>query len=101
MVEDRAIEFGDNVCATLVLQYDDKWTEISHTHFVIERLLDGGISDEDEVAEFEVVIDNGGSMLLFKMDHGLDLSGVHLRGKCYQVRPMFLEGDGTPSNKVG
>ena len=46
-VEDRAIELGDNVCATLVLQYDDERTEISCTHFAIERLLDSSISDKD------------------------------------------------------
>ena len=70
-------------------------------HFVIERLLDSGISDEDKVAEFEVILDDGCSMLLFKMDRGFDLSGVHVGGKCCEVRLMFLEGDSTPSNKVG
>ena len=47
MVEDQAIELGDNVGATLVFQYDDEGTKISCTHFAIERLLDSGISDED------------------------------------------------------
>ena len=70
-------------------------------HFVIVRLLDGGISDEDEVAEFEVILDNGGGMLLFEMDCGFDLSGVHVGGKCCQVRPTFLQGDITLSNEVG
>ena len=70
-------------------------------HFAIERFLDSGISDEDEVAEFEVVLDNGGSMLLFETDRGFDLSGVHVRGECCQVRLMFLEHDSVPSNEVG
>ena len=70
-------------------------------HFAIERLLNSGISDEDEVAEIEVVLDDGGSMLLFKMDHSLDLSGVDIGGECCQVRPMFLQGDSAPSNQVG
>ena len=98
---DRAVEFRDNVCTTLVLQYDDEQTEISRMHFVIERLLDGSISDEDEVAEFEVVLDDGGSMLLFETDGGFDSSGVHIRGKCCQVRPTFLNRNSVPSNKVG
>ena len=46
-VEDRAIKLGDDVSATLVLRYDNEWTKISCTHFVIERLLYGSISDED------------------------------------------------------
>ena len=65
------------------------------------RLLDSGISDEDEVAEFEVVLDNGGGMILFKMDHSFDLSSIHVGGKCCEVRPTLLEGDSTPSNKIG
>ena len=40
---------------------------------MIEGLLDSGISDEDEVAKFEVILDNGGGMLLFEMDRGFDL----------------------------
>ena len=50
-------------------------------HFAIERLLDSGISDEDEVAEFEVVLDDGGGMLLFKTDRGFDMSGVDVGGE--------------------
>ena len=76
-------------------------TEISCTHFAIERFLESGISDEDEVAKFEVILDNGGSMLLFKTDHGCDSSSVHIGGKCCKVRLTFLEGDSMPSNKVG
>ena len=47
--------FLADVGTTLVLQYDDERAEISCTHFVIERFLDSGISDEDEVADCEVV----------------------------------------------
>ena len=100
-VKDQAIELRDDVCTTLVLQYDNKQTKISHTHFAIERLLDGSISDQDKVAEFEVVLDDGGGMLLFEMDHCFDLSGIHVRGECCQVRPTFLQGDSVPSNEVG
>ena len=100
-IEDRAIELGDDVGATLVLRYDDERTEISRTHFAIERLLDSGISDEDKVAKFEVVLDDGGGMLLFKMDRGLDSSSVDIGGECCQVRPTFLEGDSALSNEVG
>ena len=100
-VEDQAVKLRDNVCTTLVLQYDNEGTKISHMHFVIERLLDSSISDEDKVAEFEVVVDDGGSMLLFKTDCGFDLSGVHIGGECCQVRLTFLQGNGPPSNKVG
>ena len=70
-------------------------------HFVIVRLLDGGISDEDEVAEFEVILDNGGGMLLFEMDCGFDSSSVNVRGKCCQMGPLFLQGNSVLSNKVG
>ena len=101
MVKDQAIELGDNVCATLVLQYDNERTEISRTHFVIERLLNGGISEEDKVTKFEVILDGGGGMLLFKMDGSFDSNSVHIGGKCCEVRPTFLKGDGAPSNKVG
>ena len=101
MVEDRAVELGDNVGATLVLRYDYEWTEVSHTHLAIEGFLDSGISDEDEVADCEVVLDDGGSMLLFEMDRGFDSSSVHIGGKCCQVRPTFLQGDSVPSNEVG
>ena len=66
-------------------------------HFVIERFLDS----EDEVTECEVVLDDGGGMLLFKSDCGLDSSGVDVGGECCQVRPMFLKGNSTPSNEVG
>ena len=45
-VEDRAVKLGDDVGATLVLQYDDERTEISHMHFAIERLLDSSIPDD-------------------------------------------------------
>ena len=96
VVKDQAIELRDDVCTTLVLQYDNKQTKISHTHFAIERLLDGSISDEDKVAKFEVILDDGGGMLLFKMDHS-----IHIGGKCCRVRPTFLQGDGAPSNEVG
>ena len=64
-------------------------------------LLDSGVSDEDEVAEFEVVLDDGGGMLLFETDRGFDSNGVDVGGECCQVRPTFLEGDSAPSNKVG
>ena len=78
------------------MRYDNEQTEIFRTHFAVERLLDGGISDDNEVAEFEVILEDGGGMLLFKMDHG-----VHIGGECCQVRLTFLQGDSTPSNKVG
>ena len=68
---------------------------------MIERFLDSGISDEDEVAECEVVLDDGGGMLLFETDRGFDSSSVDVRGKCCQVRPTFLQGDSAPSNEVG
>ena len=70
-------------------------------HFAIERLLNGGISDEDKVAEFEVVRDDGGSMLLFEMDHSYDLCGIYIRGECCQVGLTFLQGNSALSNKVG
>ena len=70
-------------------------------HFAIQIFLNSGISDEDEVAKVEVILDDGCGMLLFKTDHGFDLSGIHVRGECCQVRLMFLEGDSTPSNEVG
>ena len=70
-------------------------------HFAIKRLLNSGISDEDEVTEFEVVLDDGGSMLLFKTDCGFDSSGVDVGGECCQVRPAFLKSDSMPSNEVG
>ena len=87
MVEDWAIELRDNVCATLALQYDDEWTEISYMHFAIEWLHDGSISDQDEVTEFEVVLDDGGSMLMFKMNHGFDLSGDMPRTQQRSIKP--------------
>ena len=100
MVEDRAVKLRDDVGATFVLRYDNEQTEVSCTHFAIEGLLDSSISDEDEVAECEVILDDGGGMLLFKMDRGLDLSGVNVGGECCQVRPTFLQGDSAPSNEV-
>ena len=100
-VKDGPVEFGNNVGTTLVLRYHYEWTEVSRMHFAIERFFDSSISDEDEVAECEVVLDDGGGMLLFKSDRGLDLSGVDVRGECCQVRPMFLQGDSMPSNQVG
>ena len=69
---------------------------------MIERLLDGGISHEDEVTEFEVILDDGGGgMLLFEMDCGFNSSGVHIRGKCCQIGLPFLQGDSMLSNEVG
>ena len=100
-VKDQAVKLGDDVGTTLVLRYDYERTEISRTHFAIERFLDSSISDEDEVTEFEVILDDGGSMLLFEMDRGFDASGIHVRGESCQVRPTFLEGDSTLSNEVG
>ena len=101
MVEDQAVELGDNVGATLVFQYDDEGTKILCTHFAIERLLDSGISDEYEVTESEVVLDDGGGMLLFKMDRSFDSSGINVGGECCQMGLTFLQGDSMPSNKVG
>ena len=75
MVENQPVEFGNDVGATLVLRYDNDGTEIPRMHFAVERFFDSGISDEDEVAELEVVLDNGGSMLLFETDHGFDSGG--------------------------
>ena len=100
MVEDRAVKLGDDICTTLVLRYDNEGTEISCMHFAIKGLLDSSVSDEDEVAEFEVVLDDGGGMPLFETDHGFDSSGVDVGGECSQVRPLFLQGDSTPSNQV-
>ena len=100
MVKDGPIKFSDDVGATLVLQYHYERTEVSCTHCAIERFLDSSISDEDEVAECEVVLDDGGGMLLFKSDHGLDSSGIDIGGECCQVRPTFLKGDSTLSNEV-
>ena len=100
-IKDRAVELGDNVGATFVLRYEDERTKISRTHFAIEGLLDSGISDEDKVAECEVVLDDGGGMLLFETDRGLDSSGIDIGGECCQVRPTFLQGDSTPGNEVG
>ena len=100
-VENWAIKFRDDVCATPVLQYDDVQTEISCTHFVIERLFDGGISDQDEITELQVIFDDGGSMLLFETDCGFDPCSIYIRGKHCQVWLMFLQGDSSPSNQVG
>ena len=100
-VEDRAVKLGDDVGATLVLQYDYERTEVSRTHLAIEGFLDSGISDEDEVADCEVILDDGRGMLLFETDCGFDVSGIHVRGECCQVRPAFLKGDSMPSNEVG
>ena len=100
-VKDGPVEFGDNVGTTLVLRYDYEQTEVSRTHFAIERFLDSGISDEDEVAECEVVLDNGGGMLLFETDCGFDSSSVDIGGECCQVRPTFLQGNSALSNEVG
>ena len=99
-VEDRAVELGDDVGATLVLRYDHERAKVSCMHLAIEGFLDSGISDEDEVADCEVVLDNGRGMLLFKTDRGFDASGVHIRGECCQVRPAFLKGNSTLSNQV-
>ena len=71
------------------------------SHFVIERFLNSSISDEDKVTEVEVILDDGGSMLLFETDGGFDSSGVDIGGECCQVRPTFLQGNSTPSNEVG
>ena len=111
-IEDRAVKLRDDVGATLVLRYDDERTEISRSHFAIERFLDSSIPDEDEVAEFEVVLDNGGGMLLFETDHSLNSSGVDVGGECCQVStserslhgPQLtilstLEGSGTRDRK--
>ena len=100
-VEDRAIKLGDNVGATFVLQYDYEQTKVSRMHFAIEGLLNSGISDEDEVAECEVILDDGSGMLLFKTDCGFASSGVDVGGECCQVRTTFLQGDSAPSNEVG
>ena len=67
---------------------------------MIERLLDCGISDQDKVTEFEVILDDGGGMLLFETDHSFDLCSVYVGSEHCQVGPMFLQGDSTPSNKV-
>ena len=99
-VEDRAVKLADDVGTTFVLQYDYERTKISHMHFAIERLFDSSISDEDEVAKSEVVLDNRGGMLLSEMDRGPDSSGVDVGGECCQVRPAFLQGDSVPSNEV-
>ena len=99
-IEDRAVELGDDVGATFVLRYDYERTEISRTHFAIERLFDSGISDEDEVAKFEVVLDDHGGMLLFETDCSLDSSGIDVGGECCQVRLAFLQGDSMLSNQV-
>ena len=101
MVEDQAVKLRDDVGATFVLRYDYKRTEVSRTHFAIERLLDSGISDEYEVTECEVVLDDGSGMLLFEMDRGFNLSSADVGGECCQVRPTFLKSDSTPSNEVG
>ena len=69
-------------------------------HILRLRDFSSSISDEDKVAEFEVVLDDGGGMLLFKMDCCFDLSGVHIRGECCQVRPTFLQGDSMVSNEI-
>ena len=82
------------------MRYHYEQTEVSRTHFAIERFLDSGISDEDEVAECEVVLDNGGGMLLFKTDCGFDSSSIDVGGECCQVNPTFLKGDSVPSNQV-
>ena len=47
MVEDGPVEFSDDVGTTLVLRYHYEQTEVSRTHFAIERFLDSSISDED------------------------------------------------------
>ena len=70
-------------------------------HFVIERLLDSSISDQDKVTEFEVILDDGGSMLLFKMDHCFDPCSIYIRSEHCQVGLMFLQGNSAPRNKVG
>ena len=100
-VEDRPVEFSDNIGATLVLRYDDDGTKIPCTHFAIKGLLDSGVSDEDKVAELDVVLNNGGGMLLLKTDGGFDSCGVDIGGEGCQVRLMFLQGGSTPSNEVG
>ena len=101
MVKDGPIEFSDDVGATLVLRYDYERTEVSRTHFVIERFLNSGISDEDEVANCEVILDDGGGMLLFETDRSFDSSGILVGGECCQVRPTFLQGNSALSNEVG
>ena len=80
------------------MRYDNDGTKIPRTHFVIERLLDSGVSDEHEVAELEVVLDDGGGMLLFEMDCSFDSSGVDIGGECSQVRSTFLKSNSMPSD---
>ena len=54
-------------------------------HFVIERLLDDSIPDQDNVAEFEVLIDDGHCMLLFEADGGFGACSIYIGGKHHQV----------------
>ena len=88
-VKDWAVKFGDNVCTTLVLWYDNEWAKISCMHFPIERLFNGGISDQDEVTEVEAILDYGGSMLLFETDHSCDPCSIYVRGEHCQVWSIF------------
>jgi len=58
-IEYRAIQFSQDVCASVVARNDYEWANVTRPHLAIEGFLDSGIADENEIARFASVINKG------------------------------------------
>ena len=100
-VEDRTIEFRNDVCTASVSGNDYQRAKVSRAHLAIERLLNGGVPNQNEVTECESKVHDSGRMLLFEAHGGLDTGSVYIGGKRGEVRPMLLKRNCSGHNQHG
>ena len=65
-IKHGSIELCNNVSATTVTRNNNQRSQVSGTHLPIEGLLDDRVSDQDEVAQLEVVVVDGPGMNLLE-----------------------------------
>ena len=71
-IKNRAIQFTDNVSASLVVSQHYQGAQVPGPHLAVQRLLYRRIAYKDKVAALEVEVADGYCMFVFESDGGLN-----------------------------
>ena len=71
-IKNRAIQFTDNVSASLVVSQHYQGTQVPGPHLAVQHLLYRRIAYKDKVAALEVEVADGYCVFVFESDGGLN-----------------------------